>query len=422
LPTVLDPSASRSDAPDAPKPTRLFRRLQWHWNELVGERTEDELIRVSTRSTESPGVLVLAFIAALAVVAVIAFIRDGGEGLGMLLGLAGATAALEIVCQILERRRGRILWLLLFKVGFIAFVIGAALWICLTLPDPIVHTRHPIVFLIYLLLISTAGLRDEPRLPVGAGVFSLLSYGTIAALVPRIAEASEPAKAAVLLRDFDGTALIGHSVILFCTMLMAVASARRGQAVRRLSIRDGLTGLVNRRIFDECLASEGERAQRSGLPLSIAMIDIDFFKSLNDTYGHAFGDEVLRWIAKLLRDSFRATDLVARYGGEEFVVVFIDSADDRLVERLDALCARIAATEFQPKEGGEIVRVSVSVGVASWPLDGEQVMGALSVADQRLYLAKGAGRNRVVAGGAASEGEAAMARIGSAPDLCRSSL
>jgi diguanylate cyclase (GGDEF)-like protein len=196
--------------------------------------------------------------------------------------------------------------------------------------------------------------------------------------------------------------MIGHALILFCTTLVAMASARRGQAVRRLSVRDGLTGLLNRRAFDACLASEGERARRSRLPVSVAMIDVDLFKGLNDTYGHAFGDEVLRWIGQLLRQSFRSIDLVARYGGEEFAVVFVDAEAGGLVERLDGLRARVAATDVRPAGSAKPVRVSISVGVASWPADAADVQGALATADERLYQAKGSGRNRVVAGAASA--------------------
>ena len=403
MPIAADGTAAEGSAPWAGRSgsrrwqQRLRGRLRNAWNGFIGAEPEDQMLPVQARSAESPALLILAFIAAMAVLAVISAVRDGGQALGMLMGLIGAVAGLEMVCQAVERSRGRVLSLLLVKVAFFAAAIGAGVWVCLTVDHPDAYTRHPIVFLIYLLLITTAGLRDEPRLPLGAGIFALISYFAIAWLVPGIAAESEPAKAAALLRDFDGTALIGHGVILFCTTLMAVASARRGQAVRRLSMRDGLTGLVNRRVFDACLASEGERARRSGQPLSIAMIDVDFFKSLNDTYGHAFGDEVLRWIARLLRDSVRTTDLVARYGGEEFVVVFIDSDDDRLLERLDAMRARIAQTELHAPVAREAVHVSVSVGVASWPSEGEQLHDVVGLADQRLYLAKGAGRNRVVA-------------------------
>ena len=343
----------------------LWRRLQGQWRDLVGDRAEDDLLVASDRTAGNPAALILAFMAALAAIAVVVSMRDGGESLSMYLVLVSAAVGCEFVCQIVERHHPRALWLLQIKVGFYAFAIGAALWVCLSSPDPVAYTRHPIIFLIYLLLITTAGLRDEPRLPLGAGLFSLISYFGLASLVPLIAAASEPGKAADLRRDFDGSALVGHGVMLVCITLMAVSAARRGQAVRRLSLRDGLTGLANRQVFEACLRSEGDRAQRTQLPLSVAMIDVDFFKSLNDTYGHAFGDEVLRWIARLLRESFRSTDLVARYGGEEFVVVFVDSADDRLVERLDAMRERIAATPFRPSADAEPVRVTVSVGVGS---------------------------------------------------------
>ena len=286
---------------------------------------------------------------------------------------------------------------MLVKVAFYAVCVGAALYAVIAATGPGGYARHPLAFMIYLLVISISGLRDEPRLPLGAGLLSILSYLGVVLWVPGVAAESDPQKAAALLRDFDGTSVIGHLVILVCTTLMAMATARRGLAVRRLSVRDGLTGLLNRRVFDACLASEADRARRTGQPLSIAMIDVDFFKSLNDTYGHSFGDDVLRWVAVLLRESFRSNDLVARYGGEEFAVLFLDSADDRLVERLDALREKIARTELRPSETGEVVRVSVSVGVASWPEDAEEVEAALAVADQRLYLAKGTGRNRIVA-------------------------
>lgn len=215
-----------------------------------------------------------------------------------------------------------------------------------------------------------------------------------------MATGATPPKADALLRDFDGTATAGHAVILVCTAVVAVASARRGQAVRRLSVRDGLTGLLNRGIFDVCLAHERERAERSGLPLSVAMLDVDHFKALNDAHGHAFGDDVLRWVARLLRDSVRSSDLVARYGGEEFVVLFVDSADHRRAERIDHLRESIAATGIRTAEGREPVRVTVSAGIARWPADAGDVRAALRIADERLYLAKRMGRNRLVADGA----------------------
>ena len=390
-----------AEAREAATRASLARRLQGRLRDLLGSRAEDELVFATGSTTDNTSPLIQSIIVAMAVLAVVSGLLDGSGALGPLLGVAGFAAGFEGACYAYERRAGRSWRLLVTKVAVYAVVIGAALWFLIASPDDVLYTRHPTVFLIYLLLITASGLRDDPRLPLAAGGFALLSYGVIGACVPLLAAASPPEKAGALLRDFAYTPMIGHALILFCTTLVAMASASRGQAVRRLSVRDGLTGLLNRRAFDTCLASEGERARRSGLPLSIAMIDVDLFKGLNDNHGHAFGDEVLRWIAQLLRQSFRSIDLVARYGGEEFAVVFVDAQATGLVERLDALRARVAVTDLRPCGGGQPVRISISVGVASWPADAADVQAALALADERLYRAKGAGRNRVVAGATA---------------------
>jgi diguanylate cyclase (GGDEF)-like protein len=366
------------------------------WQLAVGAPSDDDVHERGERR-ENLGALVLLFIGALAALAVFAPLRDGVPVLGQLLALAGAAAAVEVGWQIVERRRGRILWLLVTKLALFAAGIGAALWVCVSVPHPVAYMRYTIVFLIYLLLIATSGLRDEPRLPLASGLAAMVSYGIVVSLIPDVVATSPPAKAEVLSRGFDDTSVIGHSAMLLCMTMMAAASARRGQALRRLSVHDGLTGLLNRRAFDERLAAEGKRVQRSGTGLSVAMIDIDLFKSLNDRHGHALGDEVLRWVGLLLKESFRTTDVVARYGGEEFAVVFVDSAEAGVLERLDALRRRIEGAELRRPGDGTAVRVSVSIGVARWPQDGPDVDAVLAEADGRLYLAKDGGRNRLVA-------------------------
>ena len=127
------------------------------------------------------------------------------------------------------------------------------------------------------------------------------------------------------------------------------------------------------------------------------MLDVDHFKRLNDEHGHAAGDEVLRWIAERLRAEFRATDLVARYGGEEFAIVFVEAQSQNLGARLEALRARVAASP--PALEGEPPRVTLSIGLASWPRDGDEAAEVLARADARLYAAKRAGRNRLIAEG-----------------------
>ena len=175
------------------------------------------------------------------------------------------------------------------------------------------------------------------------------------------------------------------------TLLAENEQAR--QALETLANRDGLTGLLNRRHFMIIAEAELQRAQRYRRPVTIGMADLDLFKKLNDTYGHAAGDTVLRAFAALIQESMRQSDLVCRYGGEEFAFVFpeIKLADAaKLAERFRAACAdhdiRLA--------DGQLVRVTFSMGLA----DASEVSleTALNRADEALYEAKRQGRNRVV--------------------------
>ena len=176
---------------------------------------------------------------------------------------------------------------------------------------------------------------------------------------------------------------------------------RLKQLVDRLehqSATDALTDLPNRRCFDETLQREWVRGMRSGLPLSIVMIDIDFFKAFNDQYGHQTGDDCLRKVAKALASSVPRLggDIVARYGGEEFVAILVDT--DLRGARTVAERLRTSVTEIAiPHEQSSISKhVTVSVGVASSvPVREQSPTDLVELADGKLYLAKQAGRNLV---------------------------
>jgi len=180
-----------------------------------------------------------------------------------------------------------------------------------------------------------------------------------------------------------------------------VVSEDEEMAIVRLyeaGLRDPLTGLPNRRQLDESLCAELSYARRHGTEVSVIMADLDRFKQINDTHGHIVGDAVLRHVAHVMTSIVRVEDLVARFGGEEFVVIargtpLIGGA--QLAERLRvALDGRIACA------GGVALRVTSSFGVASIACVADASPTALLVcADERLYRAKAAGRNRVVASG-----------------------
>ena len=172
------------------------------------------------------------------------------------------------------------------------------------------------------------------------------------------------------------------------------------QRARREATRDALTRLYNRRFFDDDLRRRILQAERGEPGFSLAMIDVDRFKSVNDEYGHALGDEVLALVAACLASALREGDLVCRFGGEEFVVVLpATGLQDAIVciERLRASVERLACPPLPPG------RPTVSAGVAEWHL-GEGPNEILRRADDAVYLAKRSGRNRVLPARVAESG------------------
>jgi diguanylate cyclase (GGDEF)-like protein len=161
-----------------------------------------------------------------------------------------------------------------------------------------------------------------------------------------------------------------------------------------LSITDGLTKLNNHRYFQDELARAFEESQRYGRPLSLAMIDLDFFKKVNDTYGHAVGDDVLKRAAALFHESARSTDLVARYGGEEFAVMMPETELADAAVFAEKIRSLIASQPIETQAGA--IPATVSIGVASVPLSRILTAKELIVAaDKALYRAKKNGRNQV---------------------------
>jgi len=169
--------------------------------------------------------------------------------------------------------------------------------------------------------------------------------------------------------------------------------ALRGRVLRSHMVRDSLTGLLNHSTILDRLKPELARVQRGDGSVSFAMLDIDEFKSVNDRFGHAAGDRVLRSLARMLQQRLRKSDLVGRYGGEEFAVVLPDATVNDAAAILDDIRISFAALDFT--FGLERVRVTFSAGIAEYPLiqDAEQLTAA---ADEALYRAKRLGRNRII--------------------------
>jgi two-component system cell cycle response regulator len=172
------------------------------------------------------------------------------------------------------------------------------------------------------------------------------------------------------------------------------------QQTIELAVTDGLTGLNNRRYLDKHMKILFERAVARGRPLSLCITDIDRFKSVNDTYGHDAGDEVLREFAARVRSTVRGADLACRYGGEEFVVVMPDTTPDTAAAIAERLRMVIESQPFILKQSGIALAITASLGISSTLWGAESPEQLLKQADKALYEAKHAGRNRVVAAAA----------------------
>ena len=197
---------------------------------------------------------------------------------------------------------------------------------------------------------------------------------------------------------FDGPAIeflgdIAQQVAL------GVENARLFLALSQMASTDELTQLANRRRFTEALRRELGRARRTGLPLSLVLVDVDHLKKVNDTFGHPAGDSAIRHVAGALRESRRDTDVVARFGGEEFALLLPGTDHPGAVKAAERVRVRLSTTLVDM-----VGQVTASMGVATWPQDGATEERLVWVSDQRLYAAKEGGRNRVASAPPPPEG------------------
>ena len=168
------------------------------------------------------------------------------------------------------------------------------------------------------------------------------------------------------------------------------------EEVRREAMTDALTGIANRKYFDVSLREEAAQAQDEGDELCLLLMDIDHFKKFNDTYGHLIGDEVLKAVARIMKDGVKGRDTAARYGGEEFVIILPNTKLDDAKTVADQIRQNLASRKLKNRKTGESYGVvTLSVGAAVYR-SGESLESFVQRADQALYRAKAEGRNRVI--------------------------
>ncbi|MCE0723633.1 diguanylate cyclase [Legionella sp. 9fVS26] len=184
------------------------------------------------------------------------------------------------------------------------------------------------------------------------------------------------------------------AITLSESIKLALANINLREALSYQALRDGLTGLFNRRYLDETLPQKLEEIKRNKSILSIAMVDIDFFKNFNDKFGHDAGDTVLKFLAKILQQSIRSEDIVCRFGGEEFVVILMDSNISEAQRLMETICQQVKKIHLN-FQGIRLPKITLSVGIAQAPMHGSEVEKLLGASDEALYIAKNSGRDKV---------------------------
>ena len=265
---------------------------------------------------------------------------------------------------------------------------------------PSVAVNGRITFAGYFFAMLGTCVRWDPRLPLIAGATAALQYAGIAWW----GHLTWPAAATpdvLAFGTFDWGVQLERVVTLALFGVGCRSIARWTVQLRASATHDALTGVLNRRTFEERLHNELLLARREGRTTSVAFLDLDHFKSVNDRFGHQAGDEALRAVGTMLTSHARRTDLIGRWGGEEFVLALPGTFPGDAAAHLERIRQLLASSPVALASGATLA-LTCSVGIASRPDDGEDAPTLLAVADARLFEAKRGGRNLVVGAPAAA--------------------
>jgi len=321
-------------------------------------------------------------------------LKEGLVGISLVSG----TFLLSVIMYALISRNYNPRWLPFASSAFDVTLISIALTMFLLMDEPHTAVNSKVVFEGYFLAIGATSLRYDKRICITAGLLAFVEYFAIVYFAASHWDLNSPKYAPYIYGIFGWSNEVSRLIMMLTASALSLALVSRSQRLLQLATSDPLTGLFNRGYVEDRLAIELSRARRYGNALTLAVIDADRFKALNDTHGHAAGDFVLKKIGALLRDSFRQSDTTARYGGEEFVVLLPETDIEAARRKVESLRELVAATPIQLGLLAQSVRITISAGLASFPDDGDDAAELLAAADERMFRAKRQGRNLVVAG------------------------
>ena len=320
----------------------------------------------------------------------------GGKYSETMIGLFGVVMAIVMsqVWLALARHRQRYRWLPWITATYDVSLTTLVL-VILALDSPVTGLNSMVVWVFYLISIGMTALRNDGRLTLYSGGLAILQYAVLAACI--FALVRNPDQLASI--DY-GTATVSNQVqrLVLLALMTAITAiiVFRMQKLVDMSGTDGLTALPNRTWLMHRFPAMLDAIRGQGGSLSVCLIDLDYFKRINDELGHLAGDRALRHVVDLLKQQMEDGDWLARLGGEEFALL-LPLPTGRAWERLETMRRTTASQPFLPEPGADPMRLTFSAGIASWPQDGADLSQLLRRADTRLRHAKQEGRNRVLA-------------------------
>lgn len=322
--------------------------------------------------------------------------QNAGSVSELMIGL-GATIFINVCAQMwlaLARNRRRHSWLPFATTTYDVTTTTIVLAL-LHFSDPVAPFKSMVVWTFYLISISMTALRNDGRLTLYAGALAIVQYGILIGTLFALNTSPDQ-----LVSIDYGTVSIGgqveRMVLLVLMTLLTSTVVYRMQHLIESTGSDGLTGLPNRAWLIQRMPRILETVHEDGASLTLALLDLDNFKRINDDYGHLTGDRAIRHVAGSMRELLQPGERLVRIGGQEFVLL-LRCPIGNAWERLDRLRHLMADRPFLPERGGDPLLITFSGGLAAYPSDGNDVSSMLRNADRRLQAAKQEGCNRVIA-------------------------
>ncbi len=364
-----------------------WRRLRRLWKDFSSGRPEDGLGPHAIDHETGRAGLTFSLVVLFALPALVPLCMDPEVASGRWAAALGGSIGLLTAAQLEAERQARSGALLPLALGVCwASVASGAQLLVGELALPWAANHEAVAVLCHALVLAAVASRDDPRLTVATGIFSQLGLVTVWSIMAL--RRNQPP---------SGVELAASAALIAAVAALATGFALRGRRLARIAVCDPLTGLLRREAFDRCLDRELKRAERHGLPVTIALLEVDRLRDLNQASGHLFSDALLTWVASLLRDQFRTTDVIARYAGGCFAVVFLDSDNPALPRRLETVRAEVASMHLERVGLRAPLDLGLSVGVATFPREAATVESLVALAERRLAHPRLGGHGRVVA-------------------------